>query len=135
MIVAASDYPFLEIVGTIIVFFAWIAWFWAVIAVLGDIFRRHDISGGAKAAWVLLVVVVPFLGVLIYLGSQGQHMAQRNLEQAQAQRAQLDQYVRETAGTSATGGAAAEIAHAKELLDSGAIDQAEFDRLKQKALG
>jgi hypothetical protein len=62
-------------------------------------------------------------------------MAERNLEQAQAQRAQLDEYVRETAGTSAGGGAAAEIAQAKELLDSGAIDQAEFDRLKQKALG
>ena len=63
MIVAASDYPFLEIVGTIIIFFAWVAWFWAVITVLADIFRRHDISGGAKAAWVLFVVVIPFLGV------------------------------------------------------------------------
>ena len=134
MIVAASDYPFLEIVGTIIVFFAWIAWFWAVISVLGDIFRRHDISGWGKAAWVLLVVVIPFLGVLIYLGAQGQHLAERNLEQARAQKAQLDEYVRETAG-SAGGGAAAEIAKAKELRDSGAISEAEFERLKQKALG
>jgi hypothetical protein len=135
LIVAASDYPFLEIVGTIIVFFAWVAWFWAVITVLGDIFRRHDISGWGKAGWVLLVVVIPFLGVLIYLGSQGQQMGQRNLEQAQAQKAQLDDYVREVAGGSGGGGAAADIAQAKALLDSGAIDQAEFDRLKQKALG
>ena len=134
MIVAAADYPFLEIVGTIIVFFAWIAWFSAVISVLGDIFRRRDASGWAKAAWVLLVVVVPFLGVLVYLGAQGTDMAERNLEQARAQKAQLDQYVRETAGGSAGGGAAAEIAQAKQLLDSGAIDQAEFDRLKQRAL-
>jgi hypothetical protein len=135
LIVAASDYPFLEIVGTIIVFFAWIAWFWVLVSVLGDIFRRHDISGGGKAAWVLFVVVVPFLGVLVYLGTQGKEMAERNLEQAKAQRAQLDEYVRETAGTRAGGGPAAEIAQAKGLLDSGAIEQAEFDRLKQKALG
>ena len=90
--------------GTIIVFFAWVAWFWAVITVLGDIFRRHDISGWGKAGWVLLVVVIPFLGVLIYLGSQGQQMGQRNLEQAQAQKAQFDDYVRGTAGSSAGGG-------------------------------
>jgi Phospholipase_D-nuclease N-terminal/Short C-terminal domain len=135
LIVAAADYPFLQIVGTIIVFFAWIAWFWAVITVLGDIFRRQDMSGWGKAAWVLFVVVVPFLGILIYLGGQGKHMAERNLEQAQAQRAQLDEYVRATAGTSAGGGAAAEIAQAKELLDKGAINQAEFDRLKQQAIG
>jgi hypothetical protein len=82
-----------------------------------------------------VVVVIPFLGVLIYLGSQGRHMAERNPEQAQAQKAQLKAHVRETAGGSAGGGAAAEIAKAKELLDSGAIDQAEFDRLNQKALG
>jgi uncharacterized membrane protein YcjF (UPF0283 family) len=133
--IAAADYPFLEIVGTIIIFFAWVAWFSAVINVLGDIFRRHDMSGWGKAGWVLVVVVIPFVGVLIYLGSQGQHMAERNIEQAKAQRAQLDAYVRETAGGEGEGGATAEIAKAKELLDSGTIDQAEFDRLKQKALG
>jgi hypothetical protein len=133
--IAAADYPFLEIVGTIIIFFAWVAWFWAVITVLGDIFRRRDISGWGKAGWVFVVVVIPFLGVLIYLGSQGQHMAERNIEQAQAQKAQLDAYVRETAGGGAGGGAAAEIAQAKELLDKGAINQAEFDRLKQQAIG
>ena len=135
MIVAAADYPFLEIFFTIVVFFAWIAWFSAVISVLGDIFSRDDLSGWAKAGWMLVVVVVPFLGVLIYLGAQGQGMAARKTAQAQAQRAQMDDYVREVAGGSAEAGAAAEISQAKELLDRGAINQAEFDRLKQKALG
>jgi uncharacterized membrane protein YhaH (DUF805 family) len=124
LFVTAAEYPFLEIVGTIIIFFAWIAWFWTVVSVLADVFRRHDISGWGKAGWVLLVVAVPFLGVLIYIGSQGQNMAQRSIEQAQAQAAALG-----------AAGAASEIANAKALLDSGAIDQAEFDRLKQKALG
>jgi Phospholipase_D-nuclease N-terminal len=131
MIAAASDYPFLEIVGTIVVFFGFVAWLSAVITVLGDIFRRHDISGWGKAAWVLLVVVIPFLGVLIYLGAQGEQMAERKFKQAYEQKAQLDEYVRETAGG---GGAAAEIAQAKGLLESGAIDQAEFDSIKAKAL-
>ncbi len=135
MIVAAADYPFLEIFFTIVVFFAWIAWFSAVISVLGDIFGRDDLSGWGKAGWVLVVVVIPFLGVLIYLGAQGEEMAARKMARAQAQRAQMDDYVREVAGGSAGAGAAAEISQAKELLDRGAIDQAEFDRLKQKALG
>jgi ABC-type Fe3+ transport system permease subunit len=131
LIAAASDYPFLEIVGTIVVFFGFVAWLSAVITVLGDIFRRHDISGWGKAVWVLLVIVIPLLGVLIYLGAQGEHMAERKLKQAYEQKAQFDEYVRETAGG---GGAAAEIAQAKALLDSGAIDQAEFDAIKAKAL-
>ena len=135
MFVTAAEYPFLEIVGTIVIFFAWVAWFWAVISVLSDIFSRHDISGGGKALWVFVVVVIPFLGVLIYLAAQGQDMAKRNIERAQAQKAQFDEYVRETAGSSGSSGPASEIASAKSLLDSGAIDQAEFERLKQKALG
>ena len=136
MLVAASDYPFLEVVGTIVVFFAWVAWFWAVISILGDVFRRHDISGWGKAAWTLLVIALPFLGVLIYLGAQGRGMAERNIEQARAQRAQFDQYVREAAGADAAkAGPASEIAQAKQLRDSGAISEQEFEAIKQKALG
>ncbi len=127
----AADYPFLEIVGTMIVFFAWICWIWIVVTVLMDLFRRHDISGWGKAAWVVLVVIIPFIGVLFYLGSQGHKMAERNAEQAKAQKAAFDDYVRDAAGVDAT----AQIAKGKELLDSGAISQAEFDQLKQKALG
>lgn len=128
----AADYPFLDILGSMLFFFGFVIWFWLLITVFGDVFRRHDIGGFAKFAWSLFVIVLPLLGVLIYLVAEGKEMAQRNLEQAQAQKAQFDAYVKEAAGNG--GGAGSEIAHAKQLLDSGAIDQAEFDRIKQKAL-
>ncbi len=125
----AADYPFLNILWTMIIFFAWVAWIWIVITVLVDVFRRDDIGGWGKAGWVVFVIVVPFLGVLIYLIAQHDGMRERSMKQAQTQQAAMDQYVRDTAGGSAT-----EIAKAKELLDSGAITQAEFEAIKQKAL-
>ena len=127
----AADYPFLDVLWTMLIFFAWVIWFWLLIAVFGDIFRRRDIGGGAKTLWVIFTIVLPFLGVFIYLLTQDEGMTQRNIDRAQSQQAQLDDYVRQTA---ASGGAAAEIEKAKALLDSGAINQAEFDALKQKAL-
>jgi putative oligomerization/nucleic acid binding protein/phospholipase D-like protein len=129
LLLIASDYPFLNILWTMLIFFAWVAWIWIVITVLVDIFRRHDIGGWAKAGWVVFAIALPFLGVLIYLIAQHDGMRDRSLEQAKAQQAALDQYVRDTAGGSAT-----EIAKAKELLDSGAITQEEFDAIKAKAL-
>jgi hypothetical protein len=128
-VILAADYPFLNILWTMIIFFAWVIFIWVAITVLIDVFRRHDASGWVKAGWVILVIVVPFLGVLLYLLVNHEGMAQRNAKQAEAQKAQFDDYVRQTAG-----GSAAEIAKAKELLDSGAISQAEFDQIKQKAL-
>jgi general stress protein CsbA len=125
----AADYPFLNILWTMIIFFAWVAWIWIAITVFADIFRRHDISGWGKAAWVVFVIVVPFLGVLVYLIAQHDGMRERSVKQAQDQQAAFDQYVRDAAG-----GSAAEIAKAKELLDTGAITQAEFDAIKAKAL-
>ena len=125
----ASDYPLLDVFWTILIFFSWVIWFWIVITVFADLFRRHDISGWGKAAWVVFVIVLPFLGVLIYLIAQHDGMRERSTKDAQAQQQAFDQYVRETAG-----GSAAEIAQAKELLDSGAITQAEFDAIKAKAL-
>lgn len=125
----AADYPFLDILWTMIIFFSWVIWIWIVITVFADLFRRHDIGGWHKAAWVVFVIVLPFLGVLVYLIAQNEGMRERNVEQVEAQRAALDQYVRETAG-----GSAAEIAKAKELLDQGAISQSEFDAIKAKAL-
>jgi hypothetical protein len=125
----AADYPFLNILWTMIIFFAWVIWIWIAITVLVDVFRRHDIGGFAKAAWVVFVIVLPFLGVLIYLIANHDGMRDRNIQQAQAQKAQFDEYVRQTAG-----GAAAEIEKAKQLLDSGAITQAEFDAIKAKAV-
>jgi hypothetical protein len=127
----ASDYPFLDIVGTMLIFFAWVIWFWILIRVFADVFRRHDISGWGKAGWVILTIALPFIGVLIYLIAHGQDMGKRDLEQAHAQQAHFDQYVKSVA---AADGGATQIAEAKSLLDSGTITQAEFDALKVKAL-
>ena len=127
--VIAADYPFMDVLWSMIIFFFWVIWIWIVITVLIDVFRRHDIGGWAKAAWVIFVVILPWLGVLVYLIVEHDGMRERSMSQAHAQRQQLDDYVRTTAG-----GSAGEIAQAKELLDSGAITQAEFDALKAKAL-
>ncbi len=127
--VIAADYPFLNILWSMIIFFFWVIWIWIVITVLIDVFRRHDIGGFSKALWVIFVVILPWLGVLIYLIVEHDGMRDRGVKQAQAQQQEFDQYVRDAAG-----GSAAEIAQAKELLDSGAITQAEFDALKAKAV-
>ena len=128
----AADYPFLEVLWTLFVIFAWVVWFWLLITVFADLFRRHDIGGGKKVVWVIFVILLPFLGVFVYLISQGHSMAERNMKQARAEKTQLDDYVRSVA--SSGGGSAAEIEKAKQLLDSGAISQAEYDALKAKAL-
>jgi uncharacterized membrane protein YcjF (UPF0283 family) len=125
----ATDYPFLNILWTMIIFFAWVIFIWVAITVLIDVFRRHDVGGWTKAAWVILVIVLPFLGVLLYLLVNHDGMAKRSAKQAEAQKAQFDEYVRDAAG-----GSANEIAKAKELLDSGAISQEEYDQIKRKAL-
>jgi len=129
--VIGADYPFLDVLWTLFVIFAWVIWFWLLIVVFSDLFRRRDISGWGKAAWIIFVIVLPFLGVFIYLIVNHDGMTQRSMKEAQTQRAQMDDYVRNVAGS---GGAAGEIEKAKGLLDSGAISQAEFDAIKQKAL-
>jgi len=126
-----TDYPFLDVFWTIVIFFVWVAWFMLLFRVIGDIFRRHDASGFAKVLWLIFVIVLPFLGVFIYLIANNKGMTERSIARAQAQQQQFDQYVQSAAGS---GGAAAEIDKAKQLLDSGAITQAEFDAIKQKAL-
>ena len=125
----AADYPFMDVLWSMIIFFFWVIWIWIVITVLIDVFRRDDIGGGAKAAWVIFVVILPWLGVLVYLIVEHDGIRERSNKQAQAQKREFDDYVRDAAG-----GSAGEIAKAKELLDSGAITQAEFDALKAKAL-
>jgi Short C-terminal domain/Phospholipase_D-nuclease N-terminal len=127
--VLAADYPFLDVLWTLIVFFAWVAWFIILFRVIADLFRRHDISGWGKVGWIVFVIVLPFIGVFVYLIVEGQAMAQRDTKDAQAAQSQFDDYIRTTAG-----GSAAEIEKAKQLLDSGAITQAEFDQIKAKAL-
>ena len=127
----AADYPFLDVLWTMIIFFVWIMWFSLLFNVWGDIFRRHDLSGLGKTGWLIFTIVLPFLGVFIYLITQSEGMRQRALDQARGRQAQFDEQVRLAAGA---GGAAAEIERAKQLLDTGAITQADFDALKQKAL-
>jgi len=127
----AADYPFLDVFWTMILLFFWIIWFWMLILVISDVFGRHDIGGWAKAAWTLFVIVLPFLGILIYLGVEGRGMAERRTRESRVAQAQADDYIRSVAGS---GGSAAEIERAKQLLDSGAIDQAEYEALKRKAL-
>ena len=127
----ATDYPFLDVLVQMLVFFAFIIWFWILITVFADIFRRKDTSGFSKVFWMIFVIVLPYLGVFVYLIANHEGMAERNIKQAKAQQAQMDDYVRSVAGS---GGAAAEIEKAKGLLDSGAISQAEFDSIKSKAL-
>ena len=127
----AADYPFLDVLWTMLVFFIWIAWFMILFRCLMDIFRRHDIGGGSKVLWIVFVILLPFLGVFVYIITQSQHMAERDMKHAANAQAQFDEHVRSVAGS---GGAAAEIEKANALLASGAITQAEFDAIKQKAL-
>ena len=125
----AADYPFLDVLWTMFIFFLFIIWIWILITVFADIFRRKDIGGGTKALWIVFVILLPYLGVLVYLIANHEGMADRNIKQVQAQQAAADDYIRSVAG-----GAAGEIEKAKGLLDSGTITQAEFDAIKQKAL-
>jgi len=116
---------------TMLVFFAWLIWFWLLITVFGDVFRRTDLSGWGKAGWIVFVIALPYLGVLIYMIAQHDGMEQRNMAQVQQSKAQMDDYVRTVA---ASADPAEQIAKGKSLLDQGAITQAEYDTLKQKAL-
>ena len=125
----AADYPFMDVLWSMLIFFFWVIWIWIVITVLIDVFRRHDIGGFAKALWVIFVIILPWLGVLVYLIVEHDGMRERGMQQAQAQKEQFDQYVRDAAG-----GSVDEIAKAKQLLDQGAITQDEFNALKAKAL-
>jgi Short C-terminal domain/Phospholipase_D-nuclease N-terminal len=129
--VLLADYPFLDVFWTILIFFVWVAWFMLLFRVIGDVFRRHDIGGGAKVLWLIFVIVVPFLGVFIYLIAESKGMAERSTKEVEAQQQATAAYIQSVTGS---GGAAAEIDKAKQLLDSGAISQAEFEAIKQKAL-
>jgi hypothetical protein len=129
--VIAADYPFLDVLWTMFIFFAWVIWFWLLITIFADIFRRHDIGGGSKTLWCIFVIITPFIGVFVYLISQSKGMNERQAQAAQSARRQTDDYIKTVASEVDAPG---QIAQAKQLLDSGAINQQEFDALKQKAL-
>jgi general stress protein CsbA len=128
----AADYPFLDILWSMIIFFAWVAWIWMLVVIIGDLFGRHDASGWVKAIWVVFLIVFPFVGVLAYLIVNSRGMAERSAERNKAAQTQFADYVQSVAGNG--GGAASELEKAKKLLDSGAITQQEFDALKTKVL-
>ena len=127
----AASYPFLDVFWTMFIFFIWILWFMLLFRIFGDLFRRRDIGGGTKTVWIIFVILLPFLGVFIYLITQSNKMTDRDTELMQTARAQQDAHIKSVvAGSSA----ADQITQAKQLLDSGAITQAEFDTMKAKAL-
>lgn len=129
--VIAESYPFLNVFWDLLIFFAWVIFIWIAITALIDVFRRHDLSGWGKAAWVLFIVVLPWIGILTYLIVNHAGMDERRAKESRAAQAQFDQYIRHASGT---GGPASEIEKAKQLLNDGTITQTEFDAIKAKAL-
>ena len=127
----AADFALGEALWTVFVIFLWITWLWLLFAIFGDLFSDPEESGWGKAGWTVLVLILPYLGIFIYLIARGGGMAERSMNRQRQAKAEFDSYVRETASSS---GPAGEIAHAKSLLESGAISQEEFEALKAKAL-
>ena len=131
MVLADTDYPLLNLFWTMLFFFFWVIWFWLLITIFADIFRRQDIGGGKKALWTIFVIITPFVGVLIYMIVESKGMSERQAQAAQRAKSQTDDYIKTVAQEVDPAG---QIAQAKSLLDSGAINQQEFDKLKQNAL-
>ncbi len=136
MIVADGSYPMLSLMWTTLVFCSWILWFWLLIMMYADIFKRRDIGAGAKTGWVALALLLPFVGVFIYLISQGHSMGERRAQEAQQQKAELDAYVRSVAASSSTSGQSgvAQLEKAHDLMRSGALTPEEYEALKKKVL-
>jgi thiosulfate reductase cytochrome b subunit len=128
----AADYPLANLFWTFVCFFALMIYFWLLITVFTDLFRR-DLSGWLKTAWAVFVIVLPGIGSLTYLITQGRSMADRESTRAQAARQQTDAYIRSVVPAQQSHGVD-EIARAKQLLDSGALSQEEFDQLKRRVL-
>ena len=129
----AYDYPILGFFWTMLIFFVFISWLFIFFHVIIDIFRSHDMGGWAKAAWFLVVVLIPLLGVLIYVIARGDSMRERDLQRAKDQQAQMNAYVREAAGSSGDG-VADELTKLSGLKDSGVISDEEFATQKAKLL-
>ena len=127
---SSYSYPLLGAFWTIVEIFLWVIWFWILITVFIDIFRSHDLSGWGKALWFLFVLLIPLIGVLVYLIVRGGSMHDRAVKQAQQQDEQFRAYVQESAGTSP----ADQLTKLADLRDKGAITQAEFDAQKAKIL-
>jgi hypothetical protein len=132
MVAAADGYPLADLMWTFVIFFALMIFFWLVITVFADLFRRHDLSGWAKTGWIVLVLLLPLIGSLTYLVTQGRSMAERNARQVSDARQRTDAYIRSVAAPDAA--RVDEIARGKQLLDQGAITPEEFEQLKRRVL-
>ena len=129
----ATQYPVLDAFLTMLYFFLFIIWIWLLIMVFIDIFRSHDMGGGAKALWVLFIIILPFLGVLVYLIARGGKMHERAAQEAASQQKAFDQYVRETAATPGSS-AADQLSKLADLKSQGVLSDAEFEDQKAKIL-
>jgi Phospholipase_D-nuclease N-terminal len=129
--VLATSYPLLEAFETILIFFAFVIWIWILFIVFADLFRRQDTSGWVKVAWIVFIIVLPYLGVFVYLIAEHKGMTERSVRQQEAAQSEMDQYVRSVAGQSDP---TEQIAKGEELLKEGTISQAEFDQIKKKAV-
>jgi hypothetical protein len=129
-----TDYPIADLFLTMLYFFLFIIWIWLLIMVFSDIFRSHDISGGIKALWCIFIIIVPFLGVFVYLLARGGKMQERNMKQAADQQTAFDDYVRQTAGTAGGSDTASQLSKLADLKTQGVITDAEFESQKAKLL-
>ncbi len=127
----AYNYPILNLIWTMFMFFVFVLWIWLLISVFMDIFRSHDLSGGVKALWVLFVIILPFLGVFVYLIARGGKMHERAAQQAAQQQKSFDAYVKQAAGS---GSSVDDLAKLADLKEKGVITDAEFESQKAKIL-
>ncbi len=127
----ATSYPFLEVFWTMLIFFGFVVWIWILFTVIADIFRRHDSSGWAKVAWIAFIIILPYLGVFVYLIAEHKGMTERTIVRQEAAEAQVADYVKSVAPRADP---AEQIAKAKTLLDQGTISETEFNQIKQSAL-
>ena len=129
----ASEFGTGQVFWSMLWFFLFFIWLWLLITVFSDIFRSHDMGGFAKAIWVIFVILVPYLGVFVYLIARGHKMQEHAMQAAKANDEAMRAYVRDAAGTSAS--PAEELSRLNDLKNQGVIDDAEFERLKAKAIG
>jgi hypothetical protein len=133
MLAATYQYPILDFFLTMLYFFLFVIWIWLLITVFIDIFRSHDMGGWAKALWVIFIIVLPFLGVFVYLIARGGKMHERAAQQAAQQQKAFDQYVKQTAGSSADT-SADQLSKLADLKSQGVLTDAEFEAQKSKIL-
>ena len=134
MPLASSGYPLLDAFWTILIFFLWIMWFFLLFWIIFDIFRSDDLGGWGKAGWVIFIIILPFLGVLVYLIARGSSMHKRDAREARAADQEMRSYIREVAATPGAPTTAEELTKLATLRDQGVLTQAEFDAQKAKLL-